>query len=43
MFGFFICVKVEVARFMCEEIEDAVMNWFIRKQSWLKLVLIIVA
>jgi hypothetical protein len=39
-----ICVKVEVAKFKCEEENEddsAVMNWFIRKQSWLKFVLII--
>jgi len=45
VFGLVMCVKVEVAKLMCEEEneEEAVMNWFIRKQSWLKLVLNIVA
>jgi hypothetical protein len=35
VFGFMICVKVEVAKFKLEEEneDDAVMNWFIRKQS----------
>jgi hypothetical protein len=44
VFGFMICVKEKVAKFKLEEEnedDDDVMNWFIRKQSWLKFVLII--